>query len=348
MSGASAMGQPGPEASEDSNVNGESTPLSSHHFIHRAMGTEFRFQVYLREGDVGRDDLALVVREAFDAIDVLEQQISSWIASSDTSSVNKHASDGSVRVRRDVFDLFLFSRLVYDETLGAFDVTVGPLVDVLRAADSEGGDLVTDALSRVGMHNLVLDLEEQTISFKKSGMRVDFGGIGKGLALDAAAEVLRNHGVESALLVGGDSSILAIGSPRNKQYWEIGIDNPYNEERNFGMVYLRDEALSTSACRVTMNPIGGAVRHECDVFDPRTGALIDGMTSVTVVAPTGVLTDALSTAFFVMGTEGAREYCRKRPEVRAVLVERDSENSPAPVYIGGFGKQHTRKQHHAE
>lgn len=342
------MGQTALATSEESSVLGEGGLPTLQHFIHRAMGTEFRFQIYLREGDVGRDDLALVVREAFDAVDALEQQISSWIGASDTSSVNKHAFDTPVRVRREVFGLFEFSRLVYDDTLGAFDVTVGPLVDVLRAGDFEEGHLVSKALGLVGMDKILLDSQERTISFKKSGLRVDFGGIGKGLALDTAAKILRNGGVDSALLVGGDSSILAIGSPRNKEYWEIGIDNPYNEEGNFGMVHLRNEALSTSACRVTMNPEDGSLRHECDVFDPRTGALVGDMASVTVVAPSGVLTDALSTAFFVMGVEGTRNYCRKHPEVRAVLVERDSENSPTPLYIGGFGKQHTRKQHDAE
>ncbi|MCL4219172.1 MAG: FAD:protein FMN transferase, partial [Candidatus Hydrogenedentes bacterium] len=161
--------------------------------------------------------------------------------------------------------------------------------------------------------------------------RLDFGGIGKGMALDKAEHILRRYGIKSALLSGGDSSMVAIGAPPGKENWRIGIDNPYNKEDRLGFVSLRDESLSTSACYHFR--AGSTEDRPCGIFDPRTGWGVTDMLSATVVAPTGTQTDALSTAFYVMGLEKAREFCANHPEVRAVLVEQPEDGLPEPVKI---------------
>ena len=283
-----------------------------HHFVHRAMGTEFTLMMYLRDGDVGRDDLAPIASEAFDAIDSLEYQISSWIAASDTSQVNRFGAARPIEVRSDLFELFRFSARIHKETGGAFDITVGPLIELRREALKSGGDPSPEefgeVLERVGMNKVVLDSDTRTVFFRTAGMRVSFGGIGKGLALDKAVEVLKRFGIESALLSGGDSSMFAIGVPPGKEFWKIGINNPYNAEANLEIVSLRDQALSTSAC---YHHLAGQTGKPCGIFDPRTGEAVHEMVSVTVIAQSGMETDALSTAFYVMGTEGARDYCAR-------------------------------------
>lgn len=299
------------------------------------MGTEFTFILFQREGDVGPDDLAPIAQEAFDAIDVLEQQISSWIAASDTSQVNFHGAEHPVVVRQDAFDLFEFSARVHLGTDGAFDVTVGPLIELLKAAEAGGREPtpteITKALSLVGMDKVVLDTKKRSISFKKPGMRVSFGGIGKGQALDRASVVLKRYGITTALLSGGDSSMLAMGAPPGNEFWNIGINNPYNASDSLEIVQLRDQALSTSAC---YHHLAGVTGKPCGIFDPRTGEAVHEMLSTTVIAPSGMQTDALSTAFYVMGTQRARQYCERHPEVRAVVVENTEDENPQPITLG--------------
>lgn len=325
------------EASPDSTFNlpDEVDSGDVHRFVHRAMGTEFTFMLYLREGDVGRDDLAPIAQEAFDVIDALEHQISSWIAASDTSQVNKFGAEHPVEVRSDLFELFRFSATTHRETGRAFDVTVGPLIDLRREALDLGKEPapeeVSEVLRLVGMDKVILDMETRTVFFKQQGMRVSFGGIGKGLALDKAVEVLERFGVESGLLSGGDSSMVAIGAPPGSDFWKIGINNPYNAEENLDIVRLRDQALSTSAC---YHHLAGQTGKPCGIFDPRTGEAVHTMMSTTVIAPSGMLTDALSTAFYVMGTQGARVYCTLHPEVRAIVVENTDDNQLTPIHIG--------------
>jgi len=303
-------------------------------YSHRAMGTEFVFRVYPQNGE-GWDDLRFVADEAFSAIDALERDISSWQPQSTTSVINREASRRPVAASRDVWDLLVYSQSVYRETGGAFDVTVGPLIDFWSQRSDTDKPVDTTALNRVlartGMDKLRLDPETRTVSFAAPGMRISFGGIGKGLALDRAAALFGSYGIESALLSGGDSSIVALGAPPGRDFWKIRIYNPYTgQAMGVGAVFLRDEALSTSAC------YGQTSAAPCGILDPTTGRPVEGMLSATVIGPTGVQTDALSTAFFVMGAERTRAYCRANPETRAVLAKAPGDGPPRPVRIGNW------------
>ncbi|MBN4046753.1 FAD:protein FMN transferase [bacterium AH-315-P07] len=298
------------------------------HFVHQAMGTEFTFMVCLRPGDVGRADVSGIVQKAFDEIDLLERQISSWNRFSDTSEVNRFGSVRPVEVRYDAFELFQFSAQMYVQTQGVFDITVGPLIDLRREALKQSRDPdpeeIAKVLQRIGMDQVVLDPEKRSVFFKKPGMRVSFGGIGKGLALDHAAKILRDFGITNALLNGGRSSMLALGAPPGKQFWKIGLRNPYNDFESLDFIDLRDQALSTSAC---YNELARVKGKPCEIYDPRTGNTAKGLWSATVIAQSGMQTDALSTAFYIVGMDGVRDYCADHPEVYAILV-------PEPEYEG--------------
>lgn len=308
-----------------------------HIFTHRAMGTEFTWTLYPREGDVGRDDLTPIAEEAFGQVDGLENQISTWIASSNASDINKRAAQEPVHAAPVVMELLEFCMTVNRETDGAFDVTVGPLIDVRKAALAEGREPTATELAgvlpRVGMDKVWLDPDTKTVQFAVDGLRLDFGGVGKGMALDRAADVLRRYGVTTALLSGGDSSMLALGAPPGQDAWRIAINNPYDPSHDLGRVSLKDESLSTSACYHVLD--GSTEDKPCGIFDPRTGLGVTGMVSVTVIAPTGIETDALSTACYVLGVEGIEAYCAVHPNVRAVAVKRPLDGVPQPIHIGG-------------
>ena len=317
-------------------------PVLKRTFTHPAMGTEFSFTLCVRPGDKRIEELQRIADEAFAEVDGLENTISDWRPASQVAYINSRAAREPAKAGLVVMDLILYCRKVYSETGGAFDVTVGPLMklwgfrkpqDDARAQSTVPPDEeLKEVCGKVGMDKVAIDAEKQTISFKQEGMRLDFGGIGKGLALDRAAEVLKRHGVAIAALSAGSSSIVVLGAPPGQAGWRVRIRDPYDDRDSLGTVTLREEALSTSGSYEKFVEFGG--KKYCHILDPRTGRPVEGMLSATVIGPTGMETDALSTAFFVMGVEKTREYCKVHGEVRVVLVPSGEKGNLHPVHVG--------------
>ncbi len=313
-------------------------------FAHQAMATVFEFQLLVSEADGTPDGLDAVVREAFAAVDDLERRISHWVDDSQTAYVNRHAAEGPVRVSPDLFDLIAYTKEVCRETGGAFDATVGPLLEAwgfdtktYRVPDDTA---LAEAVACVGMDKVELNADERTVRFAMPGMRLDFGGIGKGLALDRAAEVLRQYGVDNGLLHSGTSTILAMGTGPNGAGWTVGIRDPYNRDAVLDEAVLKDESLSTSGSYERFFTIEG--RTYGHIFDPRTGRPVEGMLSATAIAPTARESDALSTAFFVLGDAGTSAYCQRHPRVRAILVVEQADHGlePKRINAGTQGNSH--------
>jgi thiamine biosynthesis lipoprotein len=164
-------------------------------------------------------------------------------------------------------------------------------------------------------------------------MRIDLGAIGKGYALDRAAEVLASSGCEAWAIHGGHSSILARGDHNQTGGWPIGMGNPLFTQRRLGTVLMRNQAMSTSGSNIQFYRHGG--RRFGHILDPRTGWPVEGPLSVTVFAPNAALADALSTAFYVIGEEGARAYCDRSSDVGVVVIPfPQNDRRVSPVKIG--------------
>src|SRR5262249_21253669 len=159
---------------------------------------------------------------------------------------------------------------------------------------------LAEALARVGFQHLQLDPATRAVRFRRPGMEINLGSIGKGYALDRAAEMLRQNGITSALLHGGTSSVLAIGSPPGQNAgWPVGVIHPWDADRRLGVICLRDQALATSA--ETHQHFRYNERILGHLIDARTGQPAERIASATAIAPTAAVADALSTAFFVLG-----------------------------------------------
>lgn len=322
--------------------DGVSAPVQA---THRAMGTEFILTLYAagQESDAGakRGDAASTLalhgfaRDAFEEIDRIEDLITTWRPESQVSYLNRRAADGPVRVSPEVVRLLEASRRYFDETGGAFDCTVGPLSRLYGLYDERGrlpaDEEIAGVLPRIGMDLVWIDRDTREISFKRAGVEVDFGGIGKGFAVDRVVELLRARGVTRALVDGGTSSVFALGAPPGEDGWTVRVRHPYNSEAAVAEIVLRDESLSTSGCYDLRVVDGVAI---CNIFDPRTGLPRRGMLSATVIAPSAMQTDALSTAFLVMGVEEARKFCVDHPDVQAIMVPETPNGDPAVVWIG--------------
>jgi len=287
-----------------------------------AMACEF--QVYLTADHPPHGPEAAM--SALDRIERLEDQMTVYRDQSEICSINRLAADKAVDVEPQLFDLLQRSVRLYEETEGAFDITAGPLSQVWGFFRRQGKlpdekDLQA-ALARVGSDQLELNAEDTTLRFRRPGIELNLGGIGKGYALDRAAALLQSYGVENFLLHGGRSSVLARGSriPADAQNnpWTVGIGHPLRQDRRLGLLALRDKAMGTSGTATqSFHHRGKRYGH---ILDPRTGRPAEGVLTVTALCEDAASADALSTAFYVLGPEKTEAYCERHTDVAALIV----------------------------
>ena len=279
----------------------------------------------------------LVARHALDEVDRLEQQLTIFRESSEVSFINRNAAAESVSIEASLFALLLSCEELYRETEGAFDITSGPLSHCWGFLRRQGRIPEPRELERarsfVGSDKLLFDRESRTIRFARLGMEINLGSIGKGYALDRVATMIRNR-IHTALLSAGSSSMLTIGSgERGHSGWVVGVRHPRCKERRLAVLRMRDSAMSTSGSEEQFFEHNG--KRYGHIIDPRAGLPAEGVTSVTVIAPSAALTDALATAFYVGGPALAERYCANHPDILVIMLESGSEQ---PVVFGSNNK----------
>ncbi len=283
-----------------------------------AMAT--RFELVLHGENAPR--LRAAGEQALQEVERLEAQLSLYRPASEIARVNALAAREPVRVSPSVFALLRQARQLQAESGGAFDITVAPLVRCWGFMHGAGRvpepAEIEEARSRAGMAHVVLDEENYSVRFDQDGMMIDLGAIGKGYAIDCAAEILREAGVTSALLHGGTSTVCGIGAPTGEEGWKIAIAPAPDQPPREIAVVLRDNALSVSAVWGRSFEVGG--RKFGHVIDPRTGWPVNNAVQSVVVLPSATETDALSTALLVMGLEGHETISRLRPDMRAMVM----------------------------
>jgi thiamine biosynthesis lipoprotein len=282
------------------------------------MGTTVEVYLYA----ANRVRAAELLEAAFEEIERVEAALSNYRPTSELSRINANAAAAPVTTDPEVFGLIERALEYSRRTEGAFDLTVGPLVKAWGFFHGTGrhpsDDELADARARSGWTNVDLSGTTRSVRFVTPGLELDLGAIGKGWALDCAAETLRRHGVSAALLGAGQSTYYAIGAPPEDDGWPIRVTDPHDTARTLSTVLLRDQALSTSGTSEKSFELGE--RRYSHIIDPRTGHPVAGMAQVTVTAPTATDSDALSTAMFVLGPERAGELLRRTSGIAALLV----------------------------
>jgi thiamine biosynthesis lipoprotein len=266
--------------------------------------------------------------EALDEIQRVEQLLNLYNPGSEIAQLNAHAAHHPVRVSAELFRLLEQVRDLSMQTEGAFDVTVGPLIrcwGFMRGngempSDSE----LAEARQKVGVSLVHLDPTHYEVRFETEGVMVDLGSVGKGYALDRAAGVLSEAGVSHALLHGGTSTVVALGENADSGKWRIAIDSgPLTSATETGpplaFVDLQDESLSVSAVWGKYFEREG--RKFGHVIDPRSGQPVESNLLAALILPSGLETDALSTALLVDGKAAMDRIISLRPEARLLLVQ---------------------------
>jgi FAD:protein FMN transferase len=247
------------------------------------------------------------VSAAFDEVRRVDLLLSVHKTNSETARLNARAAAAPVEVSPEMAFVLSKAIEIARRTERAFDATVGPLAQLwgfiwkeYRLPRSEELERV---LPLVNYRNVTIETNGAMVrvSFGKAGMFLDFGGIGKGYAVDRAIGILHERGVTNAMVkAGGDLRV--IGRPPGKEGWEVQVEDPSKQGKRTTIV-LREGALSTSGNYENFFEVGG--RRYSHIIDPRSGMPVGGIVSCTVTANTCIESDAYATAFFVMGAERA-------------------------------------------
>ena len=268
------------------------------------------------------DDAALAARAMQAVIDEMQRTdrlMSTYKPESQLSQVNAHAHERPVRVDADILDVVERGLEMSRLSAGAFDITyasVGYLYDY-RAHQRPSEAQIAEALPGVDWRQVQVDRAAGTIRFLRPGVRIDLGGIAKGYAVDRSVERLRALGIRHAMVnAGGDTRLL--GDRRGKP-WVVGIRDPRNEGRMVTRLPLADEAISTSGDYERYFEEDGVRYHH--ILEPGTGRPAREVRSATVLGADATLTDALSTAVFVLGVARGMELVARLEGVEAVIVD---------------------------
>jgi FAD:protein FMN transferase len=277
---------------------------------------------------------------ALNVVAALEAQLTVYRDTSEVQHINRHAAEEPVAVEEGLYQLLKRAAALAQETGGAFDMTAGRLSKVWgffrRQGSMPSAADISKALATVGSRHLQFDDAARTVRFLQPALELNLGAIGKGYALDRAADWLTTAGIGDFLIHGGKSSVLARGSrildseddtitPSNIRNpipkiagWSVALRHPLKPDMRLAEFVLRNQALGTSGSGTQYFHYQG--KRYSHIIDPRTGWPADKLLSATVIAPTAEQADALSTAFYVFGLELAREYCRRHEEISALLV----------------------------
>ncbi|MFH1349803.1 MAG: FAD:protein FMN transferase [Pseudomonadota bacterium] len=217
---------------------------------------------------------------------------------------------------------------------GAFDITVKPVVDLFRDKFSKGGEFkleekeFREALELVGSNSIELD--KRDIQFRKPGMGITLDGIAKGYIVDRASELLNRHGIKSYLInAGGD--IRTTGQREDKKPWTVAIQDPFKGKNYPDIVHIRNGAIATSGNYEIYFDREKMFHH---IVDPRTGVSPELSTSVSVIAPTAMEADALSTSVFVMNPVRGTSFINSLPQCESLVIGKDGAQTKSRGWKG--------------
>ncbi len=282
------------------------------------MGTEITHRAF---GKHAKKALRAVNGEAVR----LEKILSRFAPESEISRINESAGIKCEKLSADTYELLSLAAQFSSCCQGLFDVTIGPLVslwDYKHASEIPDEVRIRQVLPLVNYADLILSSCEKTAGLQKLKQSIDLGSIGKGFASDKFLEVFRKYGVTSAFTnIGGN--VAALGTKPDGSPWCVGIRHPRQENRLIGAVSVADKAVVTSGDYQRYFVDSKGKRHH-HILDPTTGYPSEsGLVSVTIVADSATVADALSTILFVAGMKKGVGILKNFPEAEAILVDDD-------------------------
>jgi FAD:protein FMN transferase len=298
------------EQPQTSFVGGDwSSVQNVHRFTHDAMATTFEIIVQYEDKTYAQQ----AARAAFDELDRIEGELSRFVENSDVARLNNLPAERALPLGLDTFDCLAISAEMHAQTGGAFDVTVGFLVDCWRDKDKKprtpSPEELQFAREHTGMDLILFDEPTHAVALLRSPIRVDLGGVGKGYGVDRMAQMLREWSIDRALIHGGFSSVLALDAPQETDGWPVTLSHPADRSRKLARIGLERVAMS-----------GSGLEKGQHIIDPRSGRPVEAKIAAWSIAPDAARADALSTAFMAMTPEEVKDLCAAQPAVRGLLI----------------------------
>ncbi|ANE50794.1 FAD:protein FMN transferase [Flavisolibacter tropicus] len=287
--------------------------------IVKLMGNRFEITVVAQDETWANECIDAAVFE----ISRIEQLLTTFNVTSQTAQINEAAGIKSVKVDKEVFDLIQRSLRISSLTQGAFDITYGSIDKSLWNFDVHMSALPDPETARtavrlINYRNVVLNEAQCSVFLKEKGVRIGFGGIGKGYAADRAKLVLQQKGVASGV-VNAAGDLITWGSQPNGKPWTVGIADPYIRFQPFSYLEISNKAIATSGNYEKYAIIDG--KKYSHTIDPKTGYPVTGIKSVTIICPSAELADAMATPVLVMGVKAGLDMINQIKGMACIIID---------------------------
>jgi len=293
--------------------------LSLHKKSMRLMGNHFEITVVGSDEQWANEKIDIGVKE----IQRIEKLLTTYAEDSETNLINANAGIAPVRVSEEIILLIERSLRISSVTQGAFDLSYGSIDKSLWNFDTTMTSLPSRAIAKqsvrlINYKNIIIDKEASTVFLKQQGMRIGFGGIGKGYAAEQAKNVMRAAGVESGVVnASGDLTTWGLMPDGNK--WTIGIVNPEMASSVFSYMNVSGLSVATSGNYEKYIMIDG-VKYS-HTINPKTGLPVTGIKSVTIVSTNAEVADAMATPVMIMGIEAGLDMINQINDIEAIVID---------------------------
>lgn len=292
-----------------------------HKKVLKLMGNRFEITVVNDDKAAAEQYIDIAIAE----ISRIEKLLTTFADDSQTNRVNAAAGITPVQVDQEVFDIIHRSNRISDLTQGAFDITYGSIDKRFWNFDTTmtslpDKEMAREAVKLINYRNVELNKESNTVFLKEKGMRIGFGGIGKGYAAERAKQVLQHHGVQSGIInAAGDLS--AWGHQPDGSPWTIGIADPESINQPFSYFNITDMAVATSGNYEKYVMIDG--KKYSHTIDPKTGYPVSGIKSVTIICSNAEIADAMTTPVIIMGIKAGLSMVNQVKGIECIIIDDD-------------------------
>lgn len=285
----------------------------------KLMGNHFEFSIVAEDEPWAQ----ACISKGIDEVRRIEELLTTYSENSQTNQINESAGIHPVKVDREVLELIDRSLKISALTQGAFDITYGSIDKRLWNFDKQMTALPDASTAKqmvrlINYRNVILDKETNTVFLKEKGMRIGFGGIGKGYAADRAKAVMKNDGAESGIVnAAGDLTVW--GTQPDGKPWTIGLADPDKKNLPFASLQLTNTSVATSGNYEKFVVIKG-VKYS-HTIDPKTGYPVQGIKSTTIICPSAELADAMATPVMVMGIKAGLHLINQIKNISCIIID---------------------------
>jgi thiamine biosynthesis lipoprotein len=289
----------------------------------KLMGNSFQISAVAESEDWANERIDAAIHE----IQRIEKLLTTFNDESETALINKNAGIEPVKVSQETFDIIERSVRISMITQGAFDITYGSVDKRLWNFDTNMKSLPDKETAKkmvrlINYKNIILDKEKTTVFLKEEGMRIGFGGIGKGYAAEKAKHVMKEMGAESGI-VNASGDMTTWGYQPNGEPWTIGISNPNAKGQIFSYMNITNMAVATSGNYEKYITVNG--KKYSHTIDPRTGLPVRGIKSVTIISANAEIADAMATPVMIMGINAGLDLINQMKDIEAIIIDDDDK-----------------------